>query len=816
MIMNSFSIKSVTPHVVAVVLFLALTFAYFSPLLEGKKIQESDVMQYYGASKEATDYKEKTGETALWTNSMFGGMPTYLITNVAENNVFIKIQKILTLGGIKPACLVFLYLLGFYIALLAFRVNPWLSIAGAIAYAFSSYFFVILVPGHITKALALGYMPAIIGGVYLAYKRKILLGGIVFGIFLALQLVASHLQITYYTFIIIFILGLFEFGKSIKEKMILPFLKANAVLVLAAVLAIGSNITTLWLTYEYGQYSMRGKSELTTDKENKTSGLDRNYATYWSYGQSETLTLLIPNAKGGASYGKLDTGSETYDYFNKMYGSVQAKEIVKQMPLYWGDQPSTSGPVYAGAAVIFLFVFGMFLLKGYEKWWLLVTIVISILLAWGKNFMGLTNIFFDYVPGYDKFRTVTMILIIAEFSLPLLAILSLDHILKNEIDKKKLIKTLKWSLGIVGGLLLILVLMPGMFFDFVSPNDAQLTKNGWPMDAIQADRESLFRMDAIRSLVFVLLMAGVVYFSAIKKMKASIAIVITGVIFIADLWPIDKRYLNNDSFVTKTEEKTPFTPTQADLDIMKDTDPDYRVLNFVGDAYSDAGTSYFHKSILGYSGAKMKRYQELIMHHIQKNNFQVLNMLNTKYVIVPGKDKLPVAQLNPEALGNAWFVKTYKLVANADSEINALTNFNPAYEAILDKRFENEVKNLNLNYDSTGTIKLTKYTPNALSYESSCNSEQLAVFSEIYYDKGWNAYVDGKLVPHFRVNYVLRAMKVPAGKHKIDFKFEPKTYYKAETISLVSSIVLIFTFIGVVLFGVFRKKKEIKDETVQE
>jgi len=805
--MKYFSIKSVTPHIVAVVIFLLITYTYFSPLLEGKRLRQSDMMNYYGVSKEAYDYKEKTGEIALWTNSIFGGMPMYLINSGAKSNVIIKIHWLFTLGGAKPAGMVFLYLLGFYIALLAFGINPWLSIAGAIAYGFSSYFFIILEPGHITKAIALGYMPAIVGGVYLAYNKKLLLGSIITGMFLALQLLVNHMQITYYTLIIIFFLGLFEFGRAFLDKKLIPFFKATALLFVIAVLAMGSNLTNLWLTYEYSKYSMRSKSELTSNNENKTTGLDKDYATAWSYGQSETLTLLIPNAKGGASGGELSTNSETYKYFNEKLGSVQAKQIVKQMPLYWGDQPFTSGPVYAGAAVIFLFVFGMFLMKGHLKWWLLTITIISILLAWGKNFMVLTDFFLDYVPGYNKFRTVSMILIIAEFALPLFAVLTLNNILKEGIERKKLIKYLKWSLGIAGGLILILIVMPGAFFDFSSASDAQYAQAGYPMNELKTDRESLLRMDSLRSLVFILLMATVVYFSGIKKLKAGVAILITGVLFITDMWSINKRYVNNDMFVSKTEVKTPFRPSQADLEILKDTTPDYRVLNVAVNTFNDASTSYFHKSIGGYHGAKMKRYQELIDKHISKNNMQVLNMLNMKYVIVPTKEQGPVARQNPFALGNAWFVKSYKLVANADSELNALTDFNAAQEAIVDKRFESMLKIFNPNFDSIATIKLTKYSPNALCYQSECNNEQLAVFSEIYYDKGWNAFIDEKAAPYFRANYVLRAMIIPKGKHKIEFQFEPRGYRIGEKVSMASSILLLLLFAGTVFIEIRNRLK---------
>ncbi len=812
--MHSFSLKSILPHGVAVVLFIILTYAYLSPLLEGKTLRQSDVSNYYGMSKEAADYHEKTGEIALWTDAMFGGMPTYLITGVAQSNLIAKIHNILVLNGSRPAGMIFLYLLGFYIALLAFGVSPWLSIAGAVAYGFSSYFFIILEPGHITKAVAIGYMPPIIAGVYLAYNKKILTGGILTGIFLTLQILINHMQITYYTFIIIVVLGLFELGKTILEKKYISFIKATSVLIFAAILAVGSNITNLWLTYEYGKYSMRGESELTSNKENKTSGLDKDYATGWSYGIGETLTLLIPNAKGGSSGGELSTSSETYDYFNKQYGSAQAKQIIKQVPLYWGDQPFTSGPVYAGSAVIFLFVLGMFLLKGHLKWWLLAVTVLSIMLAWGKNFMGFTDFFLDHIPGYNKFRTVSMTLVIAEFALPLLAVLCLDYVFKNKIDKKKFMKALKWSLGLVGGLVLILTVMPGAFFDFSSANDAQYAQGGYPISALQTDRESLFRMDGFRSLVFILLMAGVVYLTWKRKVKTGIAALLVGVIFITDMWTIDKRYLNNDMFITKTEEKNPFKPNSADLEILKDKDPDYRVLNVAVNTFNDASTSYFHKSIGGYHGAKMKRYQELINEHISKNNMQVLNMLNMKYVIVPTKEQGPVAQQNPYALGNAWFVKSYRLVENADSELNALTKFDPSQEAIVDKRYSDILKGITLNYDSTAQIKLTKYSPNALSYESNSNSEQLAVFSEIYYDKGWNAFIDDKPVPHFRANYVLRAMLIPAGKHKIDYKFEPESYKTGETISFISSALLLLLLVGTISVKVIKAVKN-KEKPVQ-
>lgn len=804
--MSAFNYKSVIPHISAVVFFLLITYLYFSPVLEGKKLKQSDVLSYQGMSKEATGYQEKTGETALWTNCMFGGMPTYLIINVAKNNLFFYAHQVLTLNHAKPAGMVFLYLLGFYLALLIFGINPWLSIAGAIAYAFSSYFFIILEPGHITKAMALGYLPGIVAGTYYTFRKNLIYGGIITSCFLTLQILSNHLQITYYTFMILLVFGIFEFAETVKKKNYFNFFKAVGVLIIAGILAAGCNITNLWLTMEYGKHSMRGESELTSDKHNKTTGLDKDYATAWSYGVSETLTLLIPNAKGGASGGALSTSSESYEYFNRMYGATQAKQIVKQMPTYWGDQSFTSGPVYAGAVVFFLFVFGLIVMKGYLRWWLLSVTILSVFLAWGRNFMSLTDFFLDYVPGYNKFRTVSMILVIAEFALPLLAVITLDKILKEELDTKKILKSLKLTLGIAGGFVLLLALFSGSFFDFASTSDSQYEQAGYPMDAIRADRESMFRNDGFRTLAFFILTSALIYLAAVKKIKPAYSIIAFTLLLLTDLWTINKRYLNNDLFVSKTVQKDFFSPTSADLEILKDKDINYRVLNVAVNTFNDATTSYLHKSVGGYHGAKMKRYQELIENHISKNNMNVLNMLNMKYVIIPTKEQGPVAQQNPFALGNAWFVKSYRLVENADSELVALSDFNPGETAIADKRYAGLLKDF--SFDSAAYIKLVKYSPNSLVYEASCNSEQLAVFSEIFYDKGWNAFVDNTPAGHFRVNYVLRAMFIPAGKHNIEFRFEPQSFYTGEKISLASSLILISVILGLIILKYLKKSKE--------
>lgn len=808
--MKNFNFKSIAPHIVAVVLFLVISLTYFSSLLEGKRIQQSDMMHYYGMSKEITDYRAETGKEALWTNAMFGGMPAYLISTIYTSNLLRYANIGMNLGLNKPANYLFLTLLGFYILMLVLGVNPWLAMAGAIAYSFSTYFFLIESAGHNTKSLSIAYMAPIIAGVLLSLKnKKPFMGAGLFGLFLGFQLLANHLQITYYTALIVLILGIYFFIDAIKEKAILQFTKSVSILVFVAILAVGTSITNMWLVWEYSSESMRGQSELSDTKNNKTSGLDKDYATSWSYGKAETWTLLVPNFMGGSSTGELDKKSETYKVLEEN-NVPNPDQIVKQLPLYWGAQPFTGGPTYIGAIVIFLFVLGLILVRGKMKWWLLTITIVSILLAWGRNFMWLTDLFLDYFPMYNKFRTPSMILVIAQFSMPLLGILALKQIVEEKISKEEILKKLKIAGGIVLGILLIFALLPGMFFDFVSPNDAKYVSNGYPqwlIDSIVVDRASLLKSDAFRSLVLVALSIGAILLMMYQKISKNVFYVILIALFLIDLWPVNKRYLNDENFVSKQEERTPFPKTPVDEYILKDTDPNFRVFNVATDPFNDAGTSYYHKTIGGYHAAKMKRYQELIERHISKNNMAVLNMLNTKYFIVKTEQGV-MPQRNVAALGNAWFVKNIKLVENADSEITALTNFKPQEIAIIDKRFAKVVSNLPQTFDSTSTIKLTSYKPNHLIYKSESKTEQLAVFSEIYYNKGWDAYIDGKPANYVRANYVLRAMKVPAGSHTIEYKFEPKGFFIGEKISLISSSLILLIFVGAFGFEIFKKKTE--------
>ncbi len=798
--MKNYWFRTLYPHITALVIFLVISFAYFTPALEGKVLRQGDNIHFRGMSKEIVDFRAEHHEEPLWTNSMFGGMPAYLISTVYSSNLFRYVDKYISLNLHVPVKYLFLTLAGFYFLLIVgFRMNPWLSIAGAIAFAFSSYFFIIEAAGHNSKAHAIAYMAPVIAGVVLSFRGKLLWGATLTGVFLALQMNANHPQITYYTLFTVLFFGIAYLVQAIKEKTLLQFFKIVGVLSVALILAIGVNITSLLLIKEYGEVSIRGKSELTNDQGNKTSGLDKDYILNdYSYGVDEAMNLFIPNFKGGASSG-FDSKSKTYQELKA--ANVQgAKQIVERSPLaYWGTQRFTSGPVYIGAAIIFLFVLGLFLVRGPVKWWLAGAVLISIMLAWGKNFMFLSDIFIHYVPGYNKFRTVSMILVIAEFAIPLLGMLVVKDIINGKIAKNEFLKGLKYTLYIVGGVALFFVVFPGMFFDFSAPVDEQLRAAGWPasmMEAVHDDRKHLLQMDAFRSLVFVILTAGLLTAFVYGKIKNSYFILGLVLVFLADMWPVNKRYLNDDNFTTKKAIKVPFQPSAANLFILQDKDPNFRVLNLTVDTYNDAGTSWFHKSIGGYHGAKIRRYQDLISQHIARNNMHVLDMLNTKYFIVPGKNKQPEARMNPGALGNAWYVNTFKLVESPDEEIDALAEFDPVNEAIVDKRFANYFDGFNAKPDSTANISLNSYQPNYLVYESSSLKEGFVVFSEIYYENGWNAYIDGEQVPYVRANYVLRAMRIPTGEHKIEFKFHPKAFYTGQKISFASSIILLLLFFG--------------------
>ncbi len=822
--MKQIPFQKLTPYFIGIILFFLITLVYFNPLLTGKRINQVDVVHHKGASKEIADYRNETGKEALWTNAIFGGMPAYQISVLYTNNLLIYINKFLQFGLPNPAGIALIYFIGFFLLLIVLGVNPWLSIVGALAFGFSSYFFIILEAGHNTKALAIAYMAPVLAGIILAYRGKYIWGGVLTALFLGLEIKANHLQITYYLLLIVLIYGIFEFVNTIKQKSYKPFLIATSVLILAALFGVMTNITSLWTTYEYTKVTIRGKSELTSNKDNKTSGLNKDYATQWSYGIGESFSLIIPNTKGGAS-GYL---GENKKVLNKL--DPQVHQLVGQQSHYWGDQPFTSGPVYVGAVIIFFFIFGLFIVKGRLKWILLTATILSLLLSWGKNFMPLTEFFLEYFPLYNKFRAVSMILVIAEFCIPLLAILAVNEILKNPEIIKQNFKKLLITLGVAGGLTFVFYIIPTVFFSFFSQMElAQYTQYRLGenaasyvpiIDGIEQARISIFRSDALRSLMFILLAFGTIYLYHLKKIKASLFLLGLGVLIVVDLIPVCYRYLDNDDYVRKSKMKRPFQASFADKEILKDKAENYRVYNFATNTFNESATSYFHKTIGGYHGAKLRRYQDLIDYHImsERESFMstlrnsptlesisetlsrssVLNMLNTKYFIF---DPSRQPMLNQYALGNAWLVSDVRLVEDADKEIAALKIINPAKTAVVDERFASLVET-NFIRDPLSKIKLTSYEPNHLLYRSVSSSDQLAVFSEIYYEKGWKAFIDGKRVPHLRANYVLRALPIPAGEHQIEFKFEPSSYFIGRKISLFSSLLVILLFVGVLGFEI--------------
>ena len=793
--MNFTKIKS---HALIVLLFALISFAYFSPLLEGKRIDGHDVKTWIGMSKEISDYRENTGEEALWTNSLFSGMPAYQISVKYSANLIKYVDKVISLGFPRPANLLFLYLLGFYFLLVSLNVDYRIAAIGAFAYAFSSYFFIIIQAGHMTKAHAIAYLPMVVAAVIYTYRGKMLLGGVLTSLAVALQIFTNHYQITYYLILVLLFIGFAQLYKDFNANNLQSFFKRTGILIMAALLAAGTSFTRLKTTLDYGKETTRGKSELTNNLDNKTKGLDKDYATQWSYGVAESMTLLIPNFHGGSSMSSVLSidDSQTLDFLRKFRNKKLANALQYRASSYWGDQPIVSGPTYAGAIVIFLFFLGLFLIKSEYRVWLLLATIMSLMLAWGKNFMPLTEFFLDYFPGYNKFRAVSMILVIAEFTIPFLAFLGLNKFLTDN-DKQSNLIMLKNAFYITGGITLVFALFPSMFLDFLSDKDLSPISNGVKtpngfLDGLVADRSTLLSSDAWRSFIFITLSFGVLFLYIKEKLSKNYVILIIGALLITDMWGINKRYLNEDHFARKSKVKTPYKPTQADNFILKDKDPNFRVFNQSVSTFNDASTSYFHKSIGGYHGAKLKRYQELIEFHISKGNMNVLNMLNTKYFITQDGR----AQLNPGALGNAWFVENINTVKNADEEIAALGNFDPLKTIIVDERYDDNLININ-NLNSSSSIKLDSYKPNHLTYTSNNIDEGIAVFSEIYYKDGWNVYINGIESNHFRANYVLRAMKIPAGNHIIEFKFEPSVFTNGERISLASSISLLLLLLFV-------------------
>ncbi|BAX80007.1 YfhO family protein [Labilibaculum antarcticum] len=867
--MNSKSIiKSLIPHLSAIIIFLLISFIFFQPVLEGKVLKKGDSINAWGAKKEIIDYRNQTGENALWTNSMFGGMPSFHINvdyRAKDMSVF---KQMMELNTPDPVKYLILYMLGFYILLISLKVNPWLSIAGAIAYAFSTYLVIIIGAGHLWKVNALAFIPPALAGILMVFRGRYLWGGLLAAFFLIMELYSNHIQMTYYFVIMVICILIFEFYYQLKQKNLSHFFKAIGVLSIASIIAMGVNFTNLYNSYDYTKSTIRGKSELTLgDKDNKTSGLDRDYGTQWSYGIQETLSLLIPNVKGGA--GAPQEGMQVLNYINSgQMESVADYYALEQVDNhhYWGNQPFTAGPVYLGAIMLFLFILGLLIVAGRLKWGLLTAVILAIMLSWGHNFQSLTSIFYDYVPLYNKFRAVSSILVIVELCVPLLAILAVKKILeKPEILKSKVsISSLKFNVIVIpavltGGVALLLYLLPNLGLDFLSKFEqgyfqqiSQANPNAMGLiSQIQNDladaRIAIFRADALRTIIFIGLLLIALYVFFKKYIKAEIFIAALIILIVIDLYPINKRFTSNDNFVEKKDLNLAFMPTMADYQILqaelknkpelqdiakqalseytqkhrKASDyekvaaqlwavtyqTDYRVFEKSGSPFQSARTSYFHKSIGGYHGAKLRRIQELYDYHIEKGNAKVLNMLNTRYFITQG-EKGAQAVYNPDALGAAWLVDSYKIVANSNEEIMALHAFDPSKEVLVDKRFEDQLQGLSIVSDSTAGIQMQEYSPNAITYNYNAKSEQLAVFSEMYYQPGWNAYIDGKEAKHFRANYVLRGMRLPEGNHQIEFKFEPKGYFIGEKISLASMIIFFLLLIGGVIFSLKNIRKE--------
>ena len=843
--------KKIIPDIIAILIFAVISFVYFYPAdFEGRILFQHDTTAGAAAGQEAKEYYERTGERTRWTNSMFGGMPTYQISpSYDSTDTLKKVGNIYELWFPEYVRLAFIMLLGFYILLRAFGISPWLSTLGGVIWGFSSYFFILIAAGHIWKFVTLAYIPPTIAGMVWAYRGKIWQGGIVFALFVAFQILSNHVQMSYY-FLFVMLFMVIAFGiEAYRNKTMPQFLKASAVLVAAGVVGVAINLSNLYHTYTYSLETMRGKSELTQHPSagsSATGGLDKEYITQWSYGVDETLTLLVPNFKGGASVA-INQSEAAMTKSNPRYSSLYGA-----LSQYFGTQPGTSGPVYVGAFVLFLFFLGCFIVKGPMKWALLGATIFSIVLSWGKNFMPVTDFFIDYVPMYNKFRAVSSILVIAEFTIPLLAILALKEVIGHwmgnyKVDGQNSQFSILNSQFIIpflltAGLSLLIWFTPETFTDFIPPQEAQMLQSVVDQGGIPANelagimanlsemRAAMVSADALRSLIIVLV--GVVLLMLLLKGKLRKEFTIGGIALLClfDMWQVNKRYLYDDQFVDKSIQTTTFAQTAADKFILEDTAPDYRVLNFAVSAFNENNTSYWHKNVGGYHAAKLRRYNELIeiclktemqdayqaiaeaggdMEQVDPAKFHALNMLNTKYFILPTKEgELPLE--NPYALGNAWFVKEVSYVANADEELDMTTSSNPHVTAVVDNQFKSTLNNASsFNVAEDASIELTAYEPNSLTYQTQNPSDGVAVFSEVYYPDGWQVTIDGQPVELARADYVLRTLYVPGGNHTIQMTFDPKSIHVTEAIAYAAMCLLLLGAIAAIALYIRKKHQQI-------
>ena len=825
-------LKKYLLDIVAVVVFAVISYAYFMPAtIDGRILYQHDASAGRGATQELAAYREKTGETSRWTNATFSGMPTYQTApSYKSTSVLSAAEKVYHLWLPNYVWYVFAYLLGFYILLRAFDFRRSLAVLGSIIWAFSSYFFIIIAAGHIWKVMALAYLPPMIAGVVLAYRGKFVHGLILTAIFSAFEIYANHVQMTYYYLFIILFMVIAYLVQAVREKQITRFLKATLACVIGAALGICINLSNLYHTWQYGQESMRGKSELVKkNTANQTnSGLERDYITQWSYGVGETWTLLIPNAKGGTSAVPMSANKIVQEK-----GNSELAYLYQQIGQYWGEQPGTSGPVYVGAFVLMLFILGLFIVKGPMKWALLAATVLSVLLSWGKNFMGLTDFFIDYVPMYAKFRTVASILVIAEFTIPLLAILALKQIIDEPDSLKNKMKYVYVSFGLTAGFAFLFALMPGVFFsDFVSSSEMHSLSQFPPeqlnpiLTDLRSVRQSIFAADCWRTFWIIVIGTAFLLLYKARKLKAVYAIGGIAVLCLVDMWQVNKRYLNDDMFVESSVRDTPPAMTATDRQILQDKALDYRVLNLASNTFNENETSYYHKSIGGYHAAKLRRYQEMIEAYISpemqslmsavvkaggdmtKVNgdsiYPVLNMLNTKYFILPLQNNQTVPLQNPYTFGNAWLVDKITYVDNANAELDAVGKINLKHEAVADMRFKAALGE-SKTQGNVAKAEITQYAPNRLTYRVESDKGGVLVFSEIYYPE-WTATVDGQPVELGRVNYILRAINIKPGQHEVTLTFEPKSVTRTELVAYISYAILLILVGGILVWN-WKKRK---------
>lgn len=797
-------LNSKAVHLIAIAIMFVLPMIYGSAAFDGKKLFQNDIIQAAGGSSEYREYYEKDGEPILWTNQSFSGMPTYQLGLSHRGNIGFYINSFLRKIN-NPLSLIWICSFSMYIILVLFKVEPIIALICSLGFGFSTFNLISIEAGHNAKINALAYFPGVLGGVLIAYRKKLWLGLAVTALFLNVHLKANHFQITYYLIFAIFFFVLFQLYDDYKKKEMPKFFKTSILLIVAALLAAAPNVSRIWTTYEYAEETIRGgNSELTKpDADKRSTGLDKEYAMSWSYGIMESFTMVIPYFNGGSSQEELDKNS------NLAQAGIN-RQVLKNAPTYWGDQPFTSGPVYLGAVFFFLFVMAMMMLKGPIKWWIVAYSLFALMLAWGKNFSVITDFFFYNVPMFNKFRTPMMFLSVLQFTIPLAGALVLQKI-SEEKDKKQLGKKILYGAGISLGLIFVFGIVFSGMYDFQGVNDQRLESAGWPMDLLEKDRASMMRSDSFRSIIFIAIAGALLYLYTLDRIKLQIALLGLGLVAVVDLWGVGKRYVNDDNFESIRKQEQLKVPTAIDQEILKDKDEHFRVFNLTKSPFNDGITSFHHKSIGGYHAAKLFRYQELIERQLSKNNIRVLNMLNTKYYILPGQQG-GRAQLrpNPSALGNAWFVQDVLPVDNADDEMNSLDTLNTANYAVMDTRYAPYLQGSNLGYNAGDKIELIEYHPDRMVYKANVSTDfAFAVFSEIYYEGGnndWKSSLDGETYDHIRVNYLLRGMKIPKGEHEIVFEFKPKSWAIGNKVSIAGSFILV-AFVGLSFFMVYREEK---------